>query len=447
MKTPDTNLSMKSLFAFDPSRRSSAKHDSYIMMKKKFAFLEFHVGIDHDYTGSVNNEEFFKNPVMVKTDRFLEKELRDIMKLGRKRPYTPVVNTAGCNKNCWFCYAYPILKKEDYDNCKTISLLPEELTNCFVDKLHSLKTRVRPKDRFFSKLRITGGEPLFSTEDTLVGSEGKNHSYETIGYWLKFFELLDPQINKLVGEDAIFLSVPKRYSDDIPFPTFLCTNDNRIEIRFDTNGFLFSDPKEGIHFADKFIGGIYNLLEKEKLNNLLIKIDYSLKGAHPLEAYWSQKERLPVDESRITDFRIEEHPQYLGLKNIFDLMQKYNQKDLEFSKCFGITVEPGINNVERNFMYYEGSLKWPILEKKLQEKFGAAFELSSVDNKMEVRGKINTHLKRGVAVKIISGGQEFVCLPTYSKSKKRELLARSKGVVKIYIPWMGGSKQNATSNC
>lgn len=411
------------------------------MTKKKFAFLGFHVNEDHKHTDSVDNEEFFRNPVMLKTDRFLEKELRDKMQLGQKRPYTLVVDTAGCNKNCWFCYAYPILKKKDYDKCKTIYLSPEELAKCFAEKLSSIKTRVKHKDRFFSKLRITGGEPLFSDKDTLIESSGRDHSFETIDYFLKFFELLDPHIDRLLKDGTIFLSIPRRYSGEIPFPTFLCANDNRIEIRFDTNGFLFSDSKEGAHFADKFIGGIYNLLEKDKLNNLLVKIDYSLKGVHPLEVYWSQNQKLPVDEKSIMNFQVEEHPQYLGLKNIFDLRQKYNEKDPEFSKCFGITVEPGINNVERNFMYYTGSLNWPLLEKKLQETFGRTFRLSDVDNKMEVRGKIHTHLKRGVAVKVISDGKEFVCLPTDSENRKKELLARSKGAEKIYIPWAGGSEE------
>jgi len=81
-----------------------------------------------------------------------------------------VVDTAGCNKNCWFCYAYPILKKKDYDRCRTIWLSPQDLTGCFVNKLCSLNGSITKRDRFFSKLRITGGEPLYSTADTLDGA-------------------------------------------------------------------------------------------------------------------------------------------------------------------------------------------------------------------------------------------------------------------------------------
>jgi organic radical activating enzyme len=409
-------------------------------MKKRFAFLKFHIIEDHKNMGSIENEEFFKNPVMVKTDRFLEKELRKIMQLGIKRPYTLVVDTAGCNKNCWFCYAYPIVKKKDYDNCKTIFLSPEELVKCFVDKMSILKNKVISKNKFFSKLRITGGEPLFSNEDTLIEAEGKNYCNETIDYFLKFFELLDPEINRLVREEMIFLSIPKKYSNDIPFPTFLCAKDNRIEIRFDTNGFLFAD----YDFAEKFISGIYSLLESNKLNNLFIKIDYSLKGVNPIEVPWSQNQELPVDESKIKDFKLEEHSQYTGLKNIFDLIHKYSQKDSKFKNCFGITVEPGINNVNKNYMYYKGSLKWEVLNKKLKGKFGESFNLSDVDNKMEVRGKIHTHLKRGVAVKVIFENGEFVCLPTDSKEKQKELFAllkrlekENKKFDKIYIPYVG----------
>ena len=407
-------------------------------MKKKFAFLKFHVFEDHKHAGSVDGREFYTNPVMLKTDRFLEKELRETMKLGINRPYTLVVDTAGCNKNCWFCYAYPIVKKKDYDLCKTILLSAEELAKCFVDKLYSLKKSVRKQDRFFSKLRITGGEPLFSTNDTLIDAEGSDKPLETVNYFLEFFELLNPSILKLSKEDVIHLSIPRSYSSDVPFPTFLSTNDGRIEIRFDTNGFLFANRT----FAEKFIGGIYSLCKAGRLNNLLIRIDYSLKGVHPLEVYWSQCERLPVDEPRIRDFQVEEHPQYAGLKNIFDLMQEYSRKTPDFCRCFDITVEPGISNVKRNSLYYVGSMNWKLLEGKLRDKLGSAFKLSDVDNKMEVRGKIHTHLKRGVAIKVVHDKGQYVCLPTEPKSKKLNLLnlikeLRRKGAnfEIVYVPY------------
>jgi len=405
-------------------------------MKKKFVFLKFHVFEDHKHAGSVDSKDFFTNPVMLKTDRFLERELRRTMQLGNKRPYTLVVNTAGCNKNCWFCYAYPILKKKDYYKCKTISLSPEELAECFVSKLYSLD-RVKLKDKFLSKLRITGGEPLFSTSDTLFNTAGVSYPLETIDYFLEFFESFDQSIPKLRNEKVIFLSPPRRYSSDIPFPTFLSYN-NRIEIRFDTNGFLFRDRG----FAERFVGGIHSLFEANKMNNLLIRIDYSLKGVYPLEVYWSQRECLPVDEKRISDFEAEEHPQYLGLKNIFDLMQEYCKKTPDFCRCFDITVEPGISNVKRNSMYYVGSMNWKLLERKLKVKLGNTFILSDVDNKMEVRGKIHTHLKRGVAVQVIHGGGRCICLPTDPKSKKQKLLnlikeLRRKGAKFdiVYIPY------------
>lgn len=413
-------------------------------MKKRFAFLEFHVNEDHKHGNSVENEEFYSNPVMLKTDRFLEKDLRNTMQLGINRPYTLVVDTAGCNKNCWFCYAYPIVKKKDYDKCRTICLSPDDLARCFVEKLRSLKNSVKKKDRFFSKLRITGGEPLFSTADTLLDIKTGNYPFATIDYFLRFFEFLDPQIVTLAKEGVIFLSIPKPYSLNMPFPTFLCSSDNRIEIRFDTNGFLFTDRT----FADKFIGGIYSLFENGKLNNLLLRMDFSLKGVHPLEVFWSQNQELPVDEKRIGGFSVEDHPQYGGLKNILDLIKLYGQKDARFSVCFGITVEPGINNVKGNFLNYEGSLKWGLLEAKLREKLGDSLKLSDVDNKMEVRGKIHTHLKRGAAVKVVYDQTQFVCLPTDSDLKKRQLFKllgelnyKQVPHTKIYIPYLEGSGQ------
>jgi len=308
-----------------------------------------------------------------------------------------------------------------------------------VDKLCSLKGNIRKKDRFFSKLRITGGEPLFSTADTLRRVKGADSSLDTIDYFLRFFESLDPHIKRLVEDQVIFLSPPRRYSDDVPFPTFLCTDDNRMEIRFDTNGFLFGDHK----FADRFIRGVYSLFEDNRLNNLLVKMDFSLKGVYPLEVYWSQNQKLPVDERRLGDFKIEDHPQFAGLKNMFGLIHSYRQKDSSFDECFGLTVEPGINNVKRNCMYYEGSLAWKLLETKLREKLGKSFRLSDVDNKMEVRGKIPTHLRRGVAVKVVFNGNQFTCLPTDSEAKKRELYSLLKRLrenkihhVKIYVPYL-----------
>ena len=74
-------------------------------------------------------------------------------------------------------------------------------------------------------------------------------------------------------------------------------------------------------------------------------------------------------------------------------------------------MEPRINNVKGNFLNYIGSLKWKLLEQKLKEKLGPTFKLSDVDNKMEVKVKIHTHLKRGAAVKVVYGETQFLCLP------------------------------------
>ena len=67
-------------------------------MRKKFAFLEFHVTENHKHSISEDDEAFFRNPIMLKTDRFLEKTLRDKMQQGIKRPYTLVVDTTSARQ-------------------------------------------------------------------------------------------------------------------------------------------------------------------------------------------------------------------------------------------------------------------------------------------------------------------------------------------------------------
>lgn len=407
-------------------------------MKKKFVFLEDHIDVEKNYTYNKKSAIIKSgNPVLLKTDRFLEKSFMDIIGLNNQtRPYTLVVNTAGCQLNCWFCYAFSAVKKKDYDSCNPILLGPEELVQCFISKIKSLdKNNIRQVKlnhktnkwpyRYFSKIRITGGEPLYSDSDVFKLNEEEISKEDSISYFLKFFELLDTEIKKLIDDNIIHLSPAVKYDEAISFPTFVAIKNNRIGIRFDTNGILFANQK----FAEKFVAGIFNLFKLGKLNSLRIEIDYSFKGPTPIEFEWSQYNHLPIKkESLKKDFDVKDHPQYRGLKNIFDLIDYYNKEDYNFENCFGITVEKGIENKKNVFVNVKDGLNWELLEKKISEKLGIPFKFSQVKNDFDCSrgpGGFNYsryRKKRNAAIDLSSNDETKITFkPTDPDSKEKEV--------------------------
>lgn len=416
---------MKKAVVWDPVMRSSArKYDPCIQIEKGKCKIKC---------------EDCK--ITLIADRFLGEEFqREILgKLGKSKgryPYVIIVDTLGCNLRCWFCYAYKFFNKgsAEKNNCEISYISPGRLAEQFVCKIRKLsnfeellkiaeekekkdsgcKGAVRHlKMRLpLMRIRISGGEPLFSNKETLLNPiNQENLIISTVKFWLQFFEELDQRVEELKKEGKLNIIEKnkvksKEWEGDLPFPTCVAERPGRLNVRFDTNGILFGKKE----ITEAFIGGLFDLLRRGKLNNLFIQIDYSFKGATPVEFYWSQRRELPVDSSKIDfGYKLNDHPQWNGYKNIVETIDKYCRKNKVFSNCVGITVERGIDHNIRfkTYMYCKEALNW----NKFSGKTGIKF--SVVNNPIEMFNWRNwkpktSFIKNGANIKIIAtSGEKF----------------------------------------
>lgn len=370
-----------------------------IRMKKKFVLLPAHEDEETKFfeycyenrkskarCGGLNCENC---KVILMSDRFLGKKYHEETGIHQnKKPFIIMLNTAGCNLDCWFCYAYRLLKKSEYEMCNPGYIEAEDLSKYILCKLN-LANRI-PSNRFklLSRVRITGGEPMWSDKDTMPEFD-KDWFDHTVSYWLSFFNHFNSEISEMIRKGKLNLIDYKnvkleiRTGNTFDIPTWI-TNRERISIRFDTNGLLFCSEKN----AEQFIEGLYKMNEKLKeqgeKNYLNIFIDYSLKGATPNEFYWSQLKNL--DKTLETDFDINDHPQFAGIKNIYRLKSKYLKKDPEFEDCIQLSVERGINHQGGiAFVNTEVGLDWNLFIKKVNGALGsnANLQLSDTDNPIQ----------------------------------------------------------------
>lgn len=230
------------------------------------------------------------------SDRFLGQKFTDevLSKKYKKTKdlftYVLIADTMGCNLNCWFCYAWKYLEPEDIKKCTPRFLTAEELAKQFDCKIRKtsdldyLKQQVGLKNFLkdnekrsatnhlnkelpFNRIRISGGEPLFSsryffqTEDT-----SSDIIQQTIKYWIKFFEELDGLIGKIKKEKLINIATFDSDWQDLKHPVWLTEVEGRIMVRFDTNGIIFG----GEGHANLFYSELFKLFQEEKLNNIHI---------------------------------------------------------------------------------------------------------------------------------------------------------------------------------
>ncbi|WP_202318470.1 EVE domain-containing protein [Archaeoglobus neptunius] len=416
---------MKKAVVWDPVMRSSArKYDPCIQIEKGRCKIKC---------------EDCK--ITLIADRFLGEEFqREILgKLGKSKgryPYVIIVDTLGCNLRCWFCYAYKFFDKRsaEENDCEISYVSPTRLAEQFACKIRKLSKfeellkiaeEKEKKDGGckgavkhlkmklpLMRVRISGGEPIFSNKETLLDPIDQNNLIiSTIKFWLQFFEELDKHIGEIKKEGKLNIIEKnkiknKEWKGDLPFPTCIAERPGRLNVRFDTNGILFGNWK----VAEAFIGGLFDLFKQNKLNNLFIQIDYSFKGATPVEYWWSQRKKLPVDSSKINfDYKLDEHPQWNGYKNIIEVINKYCKQDKSFSDCVGITVEKGIDHhiPYKTYLYCREALNWS----KFSEKTGIKF--SVVNNPIEMFNWRNWRpktcfIENGANIKIIDkNGDEF----------------------------------------
>lgn len=68
--------------------------------------------------------------VILMRDRFPAEEFhRKVESQRNVSPYILPVDSAGCNMNCWSCYAHQMIKKEYYDKLDPVFNTPEELSS------------------------------------------------------------------------------------------------------------------------------------------------------------------------------------------------------------------------------------------------------------------------------------------------------------------------------
>ena len=321
--------------------------------------------------------------VHIVTDRFLSKHFqKEIMKDTRDfpmgtYPYVLIVDTSLCNLRCRACYSSKYWKPES--NAKPVMVSPETLSKqfrCKIEKLHEDEL-VKPRrigqkiKRPFSRLRVSGGEPLFEN--------GGN----SMDFWLSFLKKLDNEFNELIFDSKVTLKSEKEWVSmpneerESYFPVFLKSDNNKIRIRFDTNGWLFKNKE----FAKSFIGGIYDL----DLKNIKIDLIFSLKGTNKYEVDWFVNPNSEIDSSKIgLDEPLEEHPQWEAINNIVETIKSKESQDIlskesenvisetYFNPCgqVSLTVERGIMNNPREklYLYNKGALNWDNFAKKLKEK-------------------------------------------------------------------------------
>ncbi|MEM7818142.1 MAG: EVE domain-containing protein [Candidatus Aenigmatarchaeota archaeon] len=454
---------MKKAFVWDPMMRSSAiKYDPCVSFDGK--------------TGKIKCDNC---TITLIADRFLGKEFQKeiLSKIGAskgKYPYVIIADSLGCNLRCWFCYAYKFFTKEDAEKnkCHIAYVCPQELAQqfgCKIEKLFDLKKKLldnnlseifksknfdeQTKEKIIKhlkmnlplmRIRISGGEPIFSNKDTLRLDQSdkdtlpdSSYTEYTIRYWLLFFEELDKIIGRLKEEGKINIVNKKDIKNKDwkgeSYPLIcIAEREKRLNVRYDTNGIIFSIKD----VTEKFIGGLFDLFKEGKLNHLFIEFDYSFKGATPVEYKWSQRMELPVDPSKISfEYDPKDHPQIPGYLNIRDTIEKYQKEDENFYNCVGITVEKGINhNLSfKTYVNCKESLDW----EKFSEKTGIKF--SVVDNPIEMFNWRNYrpqryYIKNGASIKVVSDDEEFDLRDSPDMNKFSEFVQSHKNCSFVIYP-------------
>ena len=388
--------------------------------------------------------------VHIVTDRFLSKDFqRKIMNDKRDYPfgtypYVLIVDASSCNLRCRPCYSW--IFWEPGNRADPVTVSSKKLADQFSCKINKLndESLLKRKDRIgkqrhkrpFSRIRVSGGEPLFDKEDPL----------NSMKYWHEFFGFLDKNLDEVVDEkitlmhekEWLNLSNQERRKR---FPIFLESDSGKIRIRFDTNGFLFSDPS----FTDEFVKGIYDL----NLKNLTIDLTFSLKGTNTHEVNLMIDPTSKFDLSKVgVKESIEKHPQWLPLKNLKEAIRKYEEDYFEReSECIisedylnpwgdlSLTVERGIMHYPREKLYLyskQKALPWSRFEKQLSKK---GLNLSKTENRIyfgqSPGAKAWSYMKKergNCEIVFITQSDEH---PLYSYSTREKSMTSSKNHRKV----------------
>jgi len=373
-------------------------------------------------------------------DPFVSDEfMRKVMKNKYEYPYVLITETVGCNLRCWFCYSHHCWSKKNAEEkeAKPVYLSPEKLAEQARCKIERISKSDDMENRPFARLRITGGEPIYSNDQVLRPFDSeKNIDYKLgLDYWLNFIVNMNEIFRDLLSKNQINFALNSEWDKRAPFPTFLGDSDGRINIRFDTNGVAYSNSQNpedvfgGKEVANHLVDKVYKLYEKGLLSNVKIWITYSLKGITKNEYYWSQSKNLPCGEDNIGEFDLKEHPQYSGIMNIKNRIDSYKKVDQDFEDVIDITVEKGIDHdVKKNvYLYNREALDWNKFEKKSNIK------LSTVKNNINLiyryegdtwgilqrtPGLAKRYFNHGAEIEAKYEGGNLVGKETYGEAKK-----------------------------
>jgi len=320
-----------------------------------------------------------------------------------------------------------MLKPREYQKLKPKFISSSDLAKCFACKIGYASQYIVEKNRYplFSRARITGGEPLASSEDTLRGFSG-NFYEGTVQFWREFFLEFNKQIDELLADDRIRLVQADQFKPllrqgKFDKPTWITLKKGKITIRFDTNGLLFCSRKN----ATEFLDAIYSLNKEKAGSHLYVEIDYSLKGATPTEFKWSQRKQINHFEQsrRSEEVNFENHPQFKGIKHIIEISNGRTAKDPDLKDCLYLTVEKGIeNHIGKCYLYHEHSLRWEEIECEVNKKLKLKepFRLSEVKNTIQwaksygMKPYLQRYLNRGAKIILECGTQTIECNPENS---------------------------------
>jgi organic radical activating enzyme len=345
--------------------------------------------------------------------------------------YVLIADTIGCNLNCWFCYAWKYLDIKDAKRIDTHFVSAKGLAKQFDCKIRKtadlkyLKNQVYKKNAFeikeqgnilkhfdlelpFSRIRISGGEPLYSNVSVFQAEDrGEDLVTQTIKYWIEFFEELDRLIGKIKTEGIINIATTDSNWQGLHHPVWLTESKDRIMIRFDTNGIIFGNEKH----AELFYSELYRLFKEGKLNNVCIQIDYSFKGVTSKEFMWSQRKCLPTtNENNDNDVDINNNPQIKGYKNIISNIDKFVKINSSFKNCVSVTVERGIDHdweKSKLYLYYPNALKWKRLENTLGVEFSDVINCFDLNFGWNFNAKVYRYTNRGALIKLTNGNQSI----------------------------------------
>jgi len=389
------------------------------------------------------------------SDRFLgEKFAKEVLSKKYEKTrnlftYVLIADTIGCNLNCWFCYAWKLLNLRDAKSCTPHSLPAKKLAQQFACKiritseLSCVKASVSEKfpvgyrseeevrkyrdgilkhldqELPFSRIRISGGEPIFSSSDVFQTDDASEDLIsQTIQYWIEFFEELDDAVGQI--KQGPWINIAPFDSDwqDLEYPVWLTEAKDRIMVRFDTNGIVFGKER----FAKLFYSELFKLFDEDKLNHIHVQIDYSFKGATAKEYMWSQKRGLPTTpENNDREVDLERHPQVRGLKNIFINVNEFAGKDARFKDCVSVTIEKGIDHDPKSklWLHYPDSLNWQELAEKLGIEFSDVVNHFDLNFGWRLNAKIHRYTKRGAMIEL-GNGSETVDVASASIRELRE---------------------------